>query len=202
MTTQVAAASRAAGQPSEIKIPQLPLREHGLTNVPAVPLDFVGMIDTLMKLGGKVKQREQALQGLSKTITIGGSTAPAYAFLFGREAADTKAAAALERLRAFLNRNPLGILSSLVDKLKAQDEELVRAAADRRRRSHHSFARRSKAMVDGLDDISRRLHLGPAASERVGGDSGRDAAREGDRGLLSHHRPLRSVLQPDSDQER
>ena len=92
MTTHVAAGSRSAAQLSEIKIPQLPLREHGLTNVPAIPLDFVGMLDTLIKLGGKVKQREQALQGLSKTITIGGSTAPAYAFLFGREAADTKAA--------------------------------------------------------------------------------------------------------------
>ena len=128
MTTQVAAGSRSAAQRSAIKIPQLPLGEHGLTNVPAVPLDIVGMLDTLFKLGGKVKQREQALQGLSKTFTIGGSTAPAYAFLYGRESADTKAATALERVRAFLNRNPLGILSSLVDKLKAQDQELAGAA--------------------------------------------------------------------------
>lgn len=131
MTTQLAAAPRAAGQASEIKIPQLPLREHGLTNVPAVPLDFVGMIDTLVKLGGKVKQREQALQGLSKTMTIGGSTAPAYAFLFGREAANTKGVSALDHLRAFLTRNPLGLLSGLVDKLKGQEQELVRTAATR-----------------------------------------------------------------------
>jgi hypothetical protein len=129
MTTQMAAGSTSAAQLSGIKIPQLPLREHGLTNVPAVPLDILGMLDTLLKLGVKVKQREQALQGLSKMFTIGGSTAPAYAFLYGREAADTKAATALDRVRAFLNRNPLGLLSGLVDKIKAQDEELVLRAA-------------------------------------------------------------------------
>src|SRR5882672_2246588 len=108
MTPAIAVRSGSAAQPSEIKIPQLPLREHGLTNVPAIPLDFVGMKDTLLKLAVKVKQREQAVQGLSRTITIGGSTAPAYAFLFGHEAPETKAAAALERVRSFLNRNPLG----------------------------------------------------------------------------------------------
>jgi hypothetical protein len=129
MTTELAAGTGSAAQLSEIKIPQLPLREHGLTNVPAIPLDIVGMKDTLLKLAVKVKQREQALQGLSRTITIGGSTAPAYAFLFGHEAPETKAAEALERVRSFLNRNPLGLLSSLVDKLKAQEEELARAAA-------------------------------------------------------------------------
>ena len=127
MTTQIATGTTSAAQLSEIKIPQLPLRAHGLTNVPAIPLDVVGMIDTLLKLGGKVKQREQALQGLTKTITIGGSTAPAYTFLFGREAADAKATSAFDHLRAFLNRNPLALLSSLVDRLKAQEDQLVRA---------------------------------------------------------------------------
>jgi len=129
MTPEIAVRSGSAAQPSEIKIPQLPLREHGLTNVPAIPLDFVGMKDTLLKLAVKVKQREQAVQGLSRTITIGGSTAPAYAFLFGHEAPETKAAAALERVRSFLNRNPLGLPSSLVDTLKAQEEALDRAPA-------------------------------------------------------------------------
>jgi len=117
-------------QVSEIKIPQLPLREHGLANVPAIPLDIVSMKDTLTRLAIKLKQREQALQGLSKTITIGGSTAPGYAFLFGREAPVTRPAAALERVRTFLERNPLGLLSSLVDKLKAQEDRLVRKAGD------------------------------------------------------------------------
>jgi hypothetical protein len=116
MATQVAAERRSTTLRSEIKIPQLPLREHGLTNVPAIPLDIVGMMDQLVKLGVKVKQRQQALQGLSKTVTIGGSTAPAYAFLFGREGADAQEAISLERLHAF--------------RLKAQEAELVRTASD------------------------------------------------------------------------
>ena len=47
MPTTLERASRSAERLSEIKIPQLPLREHGLTSVPAIPLDFVGMIDQL-----------------------------------------------------------------------------------------------------------------------------------------------------------
>jgi len=129
MTTQIAASSSSGGQLSEIKITQLPLRAHGLANAPAVPLDTLGMIDTLLKLATKLKQREQALQGLSKKFTIGGTTAPAYEFLFGREAVGADAAKALERLRTLLERNPLGILSGLVDGLKAQHAAPVRAAA-------------------------------------------------------------------------
>jgi hypothetical protein len=128
MPTTLERASRSAERLSEIKIPQLPLREHGLTHVPAIPLDFVGMIDQLIRLGGKLKQREQALQGLSTPTTIGRTTAPAHAFLFGREPADTQTTKALERVRAVLNRNPLGILSSLVDALKSQEKELIRTA--------------------------------------------------------------------------
>src|SRR5262245_61161837 len=128
MPTTLERASRSAERLSEIKIPQLPLREHGLNNVPAIPLDFVGMLDQLVKLGGKLKQREQALQGLSTPMSIGGTTAPAYAFLFGRESADAQTTKGLERIRTVLNRNPLGILSNLVDALKAQEKELIRTA--------------------------------------------------------------------------
>jgi len=71
------------------------------------------MFDQLIRLGGKLKQREQALQGLSAPMTIGGTTALAHAFLFGRESADTQTTKTLERVRAVLSRNPLGILSSL-----------------------------------------------------------------------------------------
>ena len=56
-------------------------------------------------------------------------------------------------------------------------------------------------MVDLLDHVPDVYSLGPAASGRVGGDGGRDAARQGDRGVLPDHRPLRPVLQPDSAQE-
>ena len=60
--------------------------------MPAIPVDVGGMADTLSKLVARVKQREQPLQGLSRTFTIGGSTARAYNFLFGSGAADAKAA--------------------------------------------------------------------------------------------------------------
>jgi hypothetical protein len=106
MATQTAAESESGGQPSGIKLPQLPLRELGLKYVPAVPVDIVGMLDTVFKLGVRVKQREQALQGLSKTLTIGGSTARAHDFLFGGEAAGAQQAAVLERLRGLMTRNP------------------------------------------------------------------------------------------------
>jgi hypothetical protein len=133
MATQDIAENESGAQPSGIRLPQLPVRELGLAYVPAVPVDSARMVDTLVRLGVKVKQREQALQGLSKTFTIGRSTARACAFLFGREAADTKAAAGHERLRGFLDRNPMAILPSLVEKLKQQDDELVRGRGGRRR---------------------------------------------------------------------
>ena len=129
MATRTPTESVSGGQPSGIKLPQLPLRELGLNNVPAVAVDIVGMLDTLVKLGVRVKQREQALQGLSKTFTIGGSTARAHDFLFGGEATDAQQAAILERLRGLMNRNPLGILPDLVEKLKVQAEEPVQYAA-------------------------------------------------------------------------
>src|SRR5687767_9040993 len=75
------------------KLPQLPRRELGLKFVPAVPVDVAGMVDTLQKLAIKGEQRKQALQGLSKTFTIGRSTARAYNFLYGGEAAEAKVAA-------------------------------------------------------------------------------------------------------------
>jgi hypothetical protein len=35
----------------KLKLPQLPTRELGLVNVPAVPIDTAGMLDTLIRLG-------------------------------------------------------------------------------------------------------------------------------------------------------
>jgi hypothetical protein len=104
---------------------QLPLRAFGLKNIPAVPVDLEGMVDTLLKLDVRAKQTEQAIQGLSKTYTLSGRTAPAHAFLFGGEAADAKPGAARERLRGFLSGNPLEIFTSLVGKLKEEGKELV-----------------------------------------------------------------------------
>ena len=110
------------------KLPHLPLRDLGFKNIPAVPVDLAGMADTLFKLDIRARQSEQAFQGLSKTFTVGGSTARAHAFLFGGEAADAKPGAARERLRGFLRGNPLKILAGLVGKLKEQDQEPVENA--------------------------------------------------------------------------
>jgi hypothetical protein len=90
------------------------------------------MVDTLHRLGLKVEQRKQALQGLSKTFKIGRSTARAYNFLYGGEVAEAKAAASYERLRGvlrdFLSDSPLEILPRLIGKLKEQDNELIGGA--------------------------------------------------------------------------
>ena len=53
------------------------LRKLGFEYVPGLPVDIPG-IDTLVRLGMKTKQYEQALQGLSRTYTIRGTTAPAH----------------------------------------------------------------------------------------------------------------------------
>src|SRR5262245_13320231 len=129
MTPQTMAPGKPVAQPSEMRLPKLNLRDHGLENVLAIPVDLVGMVDTLVKLGRKVREREQALQGLSKTFTIGGSTARAHAFLYGKASPGADAAAAYDGLRAALHRNPLAILPGLVDSIKAQEKELPRRAA-------------------------------------------------------------------------
>ena len=123
MATQTTVVSESAGQMSNVKMPRLPLGELGFKYIPAVPVDAGGVGDTLVKLAVRLKQREQPLQGLSKTFTIGGSTARAYNFLFGTEAADEKQAAAHESLRSSLSRDPSEIVRILVGALKQLPEE-------------------------------------------------------------------------------
>ena len=111
------------------KLPHLPLRDFGLKNIPAVPVDLAGMVDTLLKLDIRAKQTEQAMQGLSKTFTVDGLTARGHAFLYGGEAADARPAAEREHLRHFLSGHPLTILRRLIDKLKEQDQKPVKEGA-------------------------------------------------------------------------
>jgi hypothetical protein len=113
-----------------IKLPQLPTRELGFKNAPAFPVDVAGMVNTLLRLGIRLKQREQTLQGLSKTYTIGGKTARAYDFLFGHEAPDAKEAAQHERLRALLSRNTLEILPTIVESIASQNENVATSGGD------------------------------------------------------------------------
>ena len=77
MATQTTVVSESAGQMSNVKMPRLPLGELGFKYIPAVPVDAGGVGDTLVKLAVRLKQREQPLQGLSRTFTIGASTARA-----------------------------------------------------------------------------------------------------------------------------
>ena len=63
----MATLTESGGQPSGIKLTQLPLRELGLEYVPAVPVDVISMLDILRRLSIKLEQRTQALQGLGRT---------------------------------------------------------------------------------------------------------------------------------------
>jgi hypothetical protein len=112
----------------QYKLPHLRLRELGLRNVPAVPVDLGGMLDTLLKLGLRAKQREQAYQALTKTFTIGGTTARAYTFLFGGQSADAQPAAAREQAQAFLSNAPALSPSHLAATLEKQDEALAHSS--------------------------------------------------------------------------
>ena len=113
------------------KLPQLHLRELGLKHVPAVPVDLAALPDTLIKLGLRAKQCEQAYQGLSRTFTIAGRTDRAHAFLFGTQAADANRAAARASLQEFLSSSPSEISpGALAGRLKEQDEALPHGAND------------------------------------------------------------------------
>jgi Lipoxygenase len=112
----------------QYKLPHLRLRELGLHNVPAVPVDVGGMLDTLLKLGLRAKQREQAYQALTKTFTIGGTTARAYTFLFGAQSTDAQPAAAREQAQAFLSNASALSPSNLAATLRKQDEALAHSS--------------------------------------------------------------------------
>ena len=106
----------------KIKLPQLPTRELDLMNVPAFPIDTAGMVDTLFRLSMRFKQRDQALQGLSRTYTIGGRTARAREFLFGHESLHEKEAAQLKHLGGVLKGNTLEIVPTIVESITSQTE--------------------------------------------------------------------------------
>ncbi len=111
------------------KLPQLHLRELGLEHVPAVPVDLAALPDTLIKLGLRQKQCEQAYQSLSRTFTIADRTDRAHAFLFGTQPADANRATARASLQAFLSSNPSEISpGALAERLKEQDEALPHGA--------------------------------------------------------------------------
>ncbi|MEM7357391.1 MAG: hypothetical protein AAF657_41640, partial [Acidobacteriota bacterium] len=103
---------------------KLPLRLLGLKNMPTVPVDIKGTIETLGKLDTRSKEADQPTQSLTKLFTIDGETARAHAFLFGGEPIGSRAAEARDRLRNVLGGNPLKIFKSLADGLRDESEEL------------------------------------------------------------------------------
>ncbi len=114
----------------KIKLPQLPTSELGLENVSAFPIDTAGMLNTLIRLSIRFKQREQALDGLSRSYTIGGKTARAREFLFGHQALEAKEAAQLKNLHGLLTGNTLEIVPTIVEGITSQTESKATPAGE------------------------------------------------------------------------
>ncbi len=122
-------------------IHKLPLRLFGLKDAPAVPFEIEGLAGTLIKLGIRAEQTKQATYGLSNVFTIQGTTAPAYAFLFGGpksgvgEIQETKgstetvgtphradqAAQARAELQAMLSHSEASLLHFATEKVSRED---------------------------------------------------------------------------------
>jgi hypothetical protein len=114
----------------QIKLPQLPTRELGLRHAPAFPIDTAGMLETLVRLSIRFKQRQQALEGLSNRYTIGGRTARARDFLFGDHPLHAKEADQLEQLHGLLQGNTLEIVPTIVEAITSQTESLATPAGE------------------------------------------------------------------------
>jgi hypothetical protein len=91
-------------------INSLPLRDFGLTNIPAVPylLTFSEPLLTLFHLARRSIEVQPAKDGLSNVYRIGGQTATAYEFLYGASTSQDLARAG-QRLEAILTRGFEGI---------------------------------------------------------------------------------------------
>jgi Lipoxygenase len=105
------ASATTAPPSSSSRISQMPSRE-AFPNLPAVPVDPEGVVDTLARLEIREQQELQAKQGLTQKLTINGVTRRAYAFLFG----DAPAAARTDARRALaesMRDNPEGAPTEL-----------------------------------------------------------------------------------------
>ncbi|MFL5861002.1 MAG: lipoxygenase family protein [Solirubrobacteraceae bacterium] len=114
--------SAPASSPSSASaIPQVPLRDT-YPNLPAVPVDSEGALDTLSRLSIRLQQEVQAKQGLTQSLTIDGQTRTAYAFLFGGAAAATAADAEARRgLETSLREDPRGAPKTLSRRVGQRD---------------------------------------------------------------------------------
>jgi hypothetical protein len=114
------------------KVHQIPLYRLGLEDIPAVPFELDGLIKTLIALGKRNAQTQQAVQGLSNVYTIGGHTRPAFAFLWGDQDPDDEGSAhrgdvsgaARAKLTKALERSPSSVGKLLRDRLKGDDDDV------------------------------------------------------------------------------
>jgi Lipoxygenase len=67
---------------------RLPLWLFGLKDIPAIPVELLRMIPTLLRLLVRLEQKNQAADGLNTSYTIGGRSAFAYEFMYGSSDSD------------------------------------------------------------------------------------------------------------------
>ncbi|WP_299766146.1 lipoxygenase family protein [uncultured Dokdonia sp.] len=70
------------------KVHHLPIREKGLTAMPAVPFIISETIETVVKLGLRAEEFKMAKAGLSNEYTLDGVTQSAYTFMYDTEEID------------------------------------------------------------------------------------------------------------------
>ncbi len=107
--------SVAQARSGSSRISQIPLLWRIYPNVPAIPVDVAGSIETIARLALRSQQTTQAKQGLTEMFTINGTTDVAYAFLFGGSAATLEDGAG-PALAKFLQERPDKVLSELFSK--------------------------------------------------------------------------------------
>lgn len=100
------------------KISPLPLKFSGLHHIPGYPLQLDGLIDSILKIIGRIIAIDTAKQGLSNVYEIGGITATAREFLYGESPAASAESALRSRLEAIRN-NPQSVPSSIFERVAA-----------------------------------------------------------------------------------
>jgi hypothetical protein len=113
----------SAGTP----IPHLPL-QAAFPNLPAIPLDVPGTLDTIPRLKIRYQQMIQAKQGLSNRYTIRGVTRPGYAYVFGG-AGVAAAADPHSALAKALQRDPRRASSELAQALRTRTQAFGASSA-------------------------------------------------------------------------
>ncbi len=111
------------------KISPLPLKFAGLNHIPGFPFQLEGLIDSLLKIAGRINEIEPAKQGLSNVYEIGGITATAREFLYG-EAAPTAVRSSLQGRLEAIRDSPQGIPSSLYERMAASRDGSATSAPD------------------------------------------------------------------------